>query len=263
MFCSTSDQKKIYYELAGNAQAEKTIVFLNGLSQSTQAWALLTPYFKSQYKILLLDFIFQGNSDKDSPVRDFDQHARDVVDVLKHLKIEKVILVGLSYGSLVSQHLAVNYPAVIDKLILLSTFAQKTPYYKAIELSWQRALDSGGYELLLDVMLPFVLSENYFKNPLIPIDLLKAARKEMVDYQALKKLMQATGERPDYLNQLQKIDCPTLILHGRYDALFNIDMGKAVSDHIKDSKFFIVEKAGHTLNLEEVPQVAQQILSFI
>ena len=63
MFCKTHDGLNLYYEVQGNPSAAKTIVFLNGLSQSTIAWILTIPYFKDNYRIVLMDFIFQGQSD--------------------------------------------------------------------------------------------------------------------------------------------------------------------------------------------------------
>ena len=263
MHCYSTDNKKIFFEILGNEKADKTIVFLNGLSQTTQSWGLMTPYFRDDFRIILIDFIYQGNSDKQCEKRDFDMHASDVLAVINTIGQEKIILVGLSYGSIVGQHFAVNYPERLDKMVLLSTFANKTPYYEAIELSWKRALDLGGYSLMLDVMLPFVLSDTYFQNPIIPIDLLKSARKDLVEATSLKKLMEATAERKDYLKELNKITIPTLVIHGRQDSLFPVYLGKAVSDNIPKSKLIIIEEAGHTLNLESVALVSRHIIDFI
>ena len=264
MVCKTSDNLNIYFEIQGNENAKETIVFLNGLSQSTMSWILTTPHFKANYKIILIDFIFQGQSDKTGDWRSFDQHANDVLNVLNFLKTEKVIIVGLSYGSLVAQHMAVNFPDRISKLILISTFAHKTPYFEAIELSWWRALEFGGYSLMLDIMLPSVLSENYFTNPLIPIDLMKQARQESIDdKQALFKLMRATKEREDYRKKLVTIAIPTIVIQGEKDLLFPVHMAKEVSDSIPKSKLVIIPNAGHTLNLEAVPQMSKVIYDFI
>lgn len=263
MFCKTEDDKSLYFEVLGNLSAQETLVFLNGLSQSTIAWGFMLPYFEKNYRIVLLDFIFQGQSDKTGEMRDFDQHARDVVSILDSLHIEKVSFIGLSYGSLVAQHFSVNHPERVNKLCLLSTFAHKTPYYEAIELSWRRALDFGGYSLMLDVMLPFVLSNSYFTHPIIPIDMMKAARKDLMDAASLHKLMDATHARNDYREQLRNIKAPTLIIHGRQDTLFTVDLGKSVADYIPKSEFVVIENAGHTLNLEEVRLVSETILNFI
>lgn len=264
MICKTSDNLDIYFEIQGNENAKETLVFLNGLSQSTVSWILTTPYFKENYKLILIDFIFQGQSDKTGEWRNFDQHAKDVVTILNHLNEKKVIIVGLSYGSLVAQNMAVNFSEYISKLILISTFAHKTPYYEAIELSWWRALEFGGYSLMLDIMLPSVLSENYFTNPLIPIDLMKQARQESInDKQALFKLMRATKEREDYRKKLTQIVIPTLVIQGEKDLLFPVHMAKEVSNSIPKSKLVVIPNAGHTLNLEAVPQMSKAILDFI
>ncbi len=263
MFIKTEDNKSLFVEVQGNLTSSKTIVFLNGLSQSTIAWGFVVPYFALDFKIVLLDFIFQGDSDKTGEVRDFDQHAKDVISVIDALKIDKAYFVGLSYGSIVAQHIGVNYTNRIEKLILLSTFAHKTPYYEAIELSWRRALDFGGYSLMLDVMLPFVLSNSYFAQPIIPIEIMKSARKDLVDATSLHKLMDATHARKDYRENLKSITAATLVIHGRQDTLFSVDLGKAVADNIPDSEFVIIENAGHTLNLEGVEFVVELIMKFI
>lgn len=264
MFCKTNDGLNLYYEVQGNVSAPKTIVFLNGLSQSTIAWILTTPYFKDNYRIVLLDFIFQGQSDKTGNSRGFDQHAKDVLSVLDEVKADKVIMAGLSYGSLVAQHFAVLFPQRLEKLILLSTFAHKTPYYDAIEFAWWRALELGGYPLMLDIMLPSVLSEDYFKNPLIPIEMMKQARQEVNgEKEALFKLMQATKEREDYRYELQKIKTPTVVIQGEKDLLFPIHMAAEVAKNISNSQLKIIPGAGHTLNLEAISQMSKEIKDFI
>ena len=118
MFCKTTDNLNIYFEVQGNENAKETLVFLNGLSQSTISWILTTPHFKNDYRIILIDFIFQGQSDKTGEWRSFDTHARDVVSVLDYLKIDKAIVAGLSFGSLLAQHLAINIGNRIFKLLL-------------------------------------------------------------------------------------------------------------------------------------------------
>lgn len=264
MFCKTTDNLNIYFEVQGNENAKETLVFLNGLSQSTVSWILTAPYFKNDYRIVLIDFIFQGQSDKIGEWRSFDTHARDVISVLDYLKIDKVIVAGLSYGSLVAQHLAINHGNRISKLLLISTFAHKTPYYDAIELSWWRALEFGGYNLMLDIMLPSVLSENYFLNPLIPIDLMKQTRQEAnEDKQALFKLMRATKERVDYRPELKKISVPTIVIQGEKDLLLPVHMANEVAKAIPNSQFKVIPHVGHTLNLEAVPQMVAIIKDFL
>jgi 3-oxoadipate enol-lactonase len=264
MTCKTDDNLEIYYEIQGNVQSNETIIFLNGLTQSTMSWFFVMQYFKDKYKIVLMDFIFQGQSSKDSEWRNFDQHAKDIKQVLDKENISKPIVIGLSYGSAVAQHFAVLFPERLGKLILISSFAHSTPYFDAVGLGWARALEAGGYNLLLDVMLPNVLSESYFNNPIIPIEAMKEARKEMnQNTEAILNLMRATKERGDYRAELNKITAPTLILHGEKDLLILPHMAYEIHKNIKGSKFVLIPLAGHTLNLEFVPEVCGHVIDFL
>jgi len=264
MYYKTSDNQQLYYELYGKPKSGKTLVFLNGLSLSTVALLPMLNEFVDSYQVILLDLIFQGQSDKKGDVRDFDQHAADVQGLINSLNIKKATLIGISYGSLVAQHFALNYPQQVDKLVLLSTFAHKTPYFEAIEVAWHNALDAGGYSLMFDVMLPTVLGENYFDHPLIPIDTLRAS-KQTINTEAapLKKLMIATQQREDYRKKLGVIEAPTLIIHGEKDALLPVHMAKAVNEAIPGSRFEVIQGSGHTLNLEAIPQTIKLIKEFI
>jgi 3-oxoadipate enol-lactonase len=264
MYYTTSDKQQLYYELHGNSNAGKYMVFLNGLSQSTIAWAFMFPAFEKEYQIILLDLIFQGQSDKNGEIRDFDQHAADIHGLLNSLNIKTATIIGISYGSLVAQNYAVNYPDNIDKLVLISTFAHKTTYFEAIEVAWFNALEAGGYPLMFDVMLPTVLGEEYFNKPLVPIEVLKASKQTTnMDAAPLKKLMMATHQREDYRKKLNAIKCPTLIIQGEKDILLPVHMAKAVHESIPGSVLEIVPDAGHTLNLEAIPQTIKHIQAFI
>ena len=254
----------IYYELHGNMKAPKTIVFLNGLSQSTMSWGLVIPYFKDNFRILLIDQILQGQSDKRSEWRTFDQHAQDVHELISALSIRQPIIAGLSYGSMVAQHYAVLFPNDLEKLILMATLAHKTPYFDAIGHAWWRALEAGGYPLMFDVMLPNVLSENYFKNPLIPISAMKDARLQSgLDASSLIKLMKATQEREDYRPRLKNIKAPSLVMQGDKDTLLPPSFAEEVHKNIPQSNLIIIKDVGHTLNLEAVPEICKHILEFV
>jgi 3-oxoadipate enol-lactonase len=263
MYYTTTDNQNLFYEIRGNHRSEKQLVFLNGVSQSSLAWYQMIKAFEKDYKIILCDFIFQGQSDKKAESRNFDNHAADIFGLLTFLGEKPSTIIGISYGSLVAQHFVLNYPDAVDKLILLSTFAHKTPYYEAIELAWDRALDMGGYPLLLDVMLPTVLSEGYFNNPLIPLFNLKSTRTGNTDGTALRKLMKATKDRGDFRGKLTAVNKPTLIIHGEKDLLLPAHMAMEVAKAISGSQLEIIPGAGHTLNLEAAVETIELILPFL
>jgi 3-oxoadipate enol-lactonase len=258
------DTTELYFELQGNPDSDTTLVFLNGLSQSTLSWAAIAPAFYEKYRVLLLDLVFQGQSGTAGKFRSYDEHAADVFHLLNAQVKGKIILCGLSYGSAVAQHLIVNYPGAFTGAVLLSTFAHNTALFNAIGESWISALHAGGYPLMLDIMLPVVLGRSYFEKPLIPITTLKEARiGRDLSNDGLLKLMEATNVRGDYRKKLENVKVPVLVVQGEEDLLIPPSIAKEVADHIPGAGFIIIEKAGHTLNLEAIPQVISILKKFI
>jgi 3-oxoadipate enol-lactonase len=258
MFFKTSDGFQLFYDYRLSDNNNPVIVLLNGLTQSTVSWYGVSQFLEPHANVLMLDFVLQGQSDQNSPERDFSRHAADVAELMNHLHCYPATIAGISYGSLVAQHLAVEHPEVVRKLVLISTFAHKTPIYKAIELSWKNALQLGGYELLLDVMLPYVLGQGYFSNPLIPIDVLKNMRKEnQPQISSLTKLMWATENRKDYLNELSGLKLPVSIIQGEADLLFPVYFAEAIQAVIPGSELHIIRGKGHTLNLEAISELSE------
>lgn len=268
------DGQEMYFEIQGKAEATTTLVFLNGLSQSTASWLGIAPAFYAECRVVLLDFIFQGQSTKGGGFRTYDQHAADVYDLLTSSpgpfsegeggQKSKIVICGISYGSAITQHLLVNYPGFFSGGILLSTFGHATSHFNTIGESWVNALLAGGYALMLDVMLPVVLGKSYFEKPLIPISTLKESRLGRdLDTESLLKLMKGTDVRGDYRAELKKIKVPVLVVQGEEDFLIPPAIAKEVADNIPGSEFVVIEKAGHTLNLEAIPQTVQLIKKFL
>lgn len=254
----------LHYELHGNADAPVTLVFLNGLSQATVAWSAVAPAFASDYRIVLLDLVFQGQSGKAAEFRTYDGHAADVEHLLETLGLENIVLCGISYGSAVAQHILVNHPGRYKGAVLLSTFGHNTPIFLSFGHSWASALRTGGYPLMLDVMLPVVLGENYFEKPLIPIETLKETKiGSAPEAESLLHLLRGTEARGDYRSKLPAIKAPVLVAHGELDILIPAKVAQEVADLIPGAGFEVIPGVGHTLNLEAIPQTIGVLRSFL
>lgn len=259
-FFGLKDGNTIFYQYHSVSGNVPTLVFLNGLSQSTLSWGGVTPAFIGSYNVLLLDLVFQGRSSALGAARSYDQHAQDVNELVNFLGVPQPVLCGLSYGSAVAQHALVQFPDVYRGGILMSTFAHNAGAFNAMGESWKSALRAGGYPLLLDVMLPVVLGASYFEKPLIPIQTLKEMRiSNNLSAENLFKLMEATERRGDFRPQLKKVETNVLVIHGEEDLLIPVTTAGEVAKHLTKSELVVIEKAGHTLNLEAIPHLTRLI----
>lgn len=257
------DGLNLYYEIHGNTEATQALVFLNGLSQSTAAWGGVVRALGNNYKLVLVDLLFQGQSDAAPEYRTFEGHAADLAVLLKALALPETIVVGISYGGAVAQRFLVNYPELVQGGVLLSTFPYKDAYFDAIGYSWKQALLAGGYPLMLDVMLPFVLGRSYFLNPIITIEDLKNSKAgQSPSTENLLKLVRATEESGNYLEKLKKVQLPVLVVQGEEDMLCTPEMGRAMYQALPNAELEILPGIGHTLNLECIPDLAQLLNTF-
>ncbi len=255
---------KLYYEYYLFDENLPTVVFINGLSQSTAAWALTRFYLGTPGNYLFMDNFFQGQSDKEGDFRTFEEHAAETVELCQKLKIQKIIPAGISYGSAIAMRIIVNYPEYCEKAILMSAFAYKTTLFDTIGHSWKRALEIGGYDLMLDVMIPNVFGMPYFDKPVIPLDQLRAMRSGLNEQTAaLLKLMQATEVSGDFLERLRYVKMPVLILQGELDILTTPKMARDIKYAIQGSELRILEGKGHSLNIEAALEVASCVRQFV
>lgn len=263
-FFALPDGNRMFYQFHSVNDDLPTLIFLNGLSQSTTSWGAVTPAFTGKYNVLLIDQVFQGKSTAEGEARTYDQHAVDVTSLAKSLEIRYPVLCGLSFGSAVAQHALVQFPDFYRGSVLMSTFAHNVPVFNAIGESWKSALKSGGYALMLDVMLPVVLGATYFEKPLIPIQTLKEMRiGNNVSTENLFKLMYATETRGDYREKLRGVKSNTLIIHGAEDLLIPVAVASEVADRIPFAELIVLDNVGHTLNLEAIPQITKIIGEYL
>lgn len=254
---------RMYYEIRGNTDSKyPPFVFLNGLSQSTQAWlGVIQKDFGGEFTCILVDLIFQGQSDSAESFKSFEEHASDLHHLLSQLHYQTYHIVGISYGGAVAQRFIVKYPEKVTQAYLISTFSTRNEYFDTIGLGWKKALICGNYELMFDVMLPFVLGKSFFANPLIPLETLKMSKKGMSPAsEDLLKLMEATEKSENFLPQLTTCKVPCVIIHGEEDILCTPAMGEEISKHLPKNELIILPKVGHTLNLEAIGSL-QKILA--
>jgi pimeloyl-ACP methyl ester carboxylesterase len=113
------DGAEIAYHRIGNG---RPLVVLNGFAATSADW---DPSFiqrlASSNQLILLDNRGIGRSTDDGQPFDIAKLADDAARVIEVLGIERVNVLGWSMGGFIAQTLALQQPARINKLILLST----------------------------------------------------------------------------------------------------------------------------------------------
>jgi pimeloyl-ACP methyl ester carboxylesterase/RimJ/RimL family protein N-acetyltransferase len=111
------DDLKIYYEDSQNNL--EPILFLHGNNEDHTYFKIVKDYFANDYRLIFIDSRDHGLSSKSDDNLDFDVMSNDVLNVLKKLEINKVNIIGFSDGASIALNLALNFPSLINSLVLV------------------------------------------------------------------------------------------------------------------------------------------------
>lgn len=254
--------KKIYYETYGIG---KPIVLLNGIMMSTISWLIFKDALCANNQLILVDFLDQGRSDKmeDTP------YTQDIqVEVLKalfdELKVNKVNLVGISYGGEVALQFAVKYEDYIDKMVLFNTTAKTTPWLKDIGVAWNR---SAGDPLdYYCTTIPVIYSPKFYNEKSEWMNIRKTLLTEKVFNQKpfMDSMVRLTesADNHDVTSKLTSIKIPTLIVSCENDYITPMPEQKKLHELISSSELVVLPSTGHGSMYERPVLFIALILGF-
>ena len=114
---------KMYYELHGKG---KPLVLIHGGGSTIQTtFGRTLPPFAVRYRVVAVELQAHGHTSDRNVEESFQQDAADVVALLEYLKIQSPHFIGFSNGGHTAMQIAISYPAVVDKLVLISSFYKR------------------------------------------------------------------------------------------------------------------------------------------
>lgn len=104
------------------------LLMMHGLTANAHAFdGLVVAGLFPDYNVVSVDLRGRGLSDHPAFNYTQEDHAKDIIGVMDHLKAEKVLLLGHSFGGYLGFYLATNYPERVEKLIVLDAAAKMNP----------------------------------------------------------------------------------------------------------------------------------------
>ncbi|MDO4543139.1 MAG: alpha/beta hydrolase [Clostridia bacterium] len=255
--------KKIHYKSFGEG---KPIVLLNGIMMSTNSWAPFIDSFSADNRLILLDFLDQGLSDRMTEPYTQDLQAEVLAALLTHLDLEKASIVGISYGGEVALKFAIAYPDMVDRLLLFNTTARTSEWLRDIGRGWNLIGESGNGEAYYNVTIPVIYSSGFYQRE---IAWMKRREKQLVPlfsdaaWQAAMKRLVDSAESHDCVKDLGKISAPTLIVTCTEDTLVPRVEQDVLAKEIKNSSYVSIIGSGHASMYEKPLLFSTLVLGFV
>ncbi|WP_170753621.1 alpha/beta fold hydrolase [Ruegeria lacuscaerulensis] len=115
-FFTTTDGKKLYFEDTGSGIP---VFCLAGLTRNTQDFSFLAPQM-TDHRMIAMDYRGRGQSDYDPDHSNYNvlREAHDAIELLDHLGLERVSVIGTSRGGLIAMALAASHPERLAAVVL-------------------------------------------------------------------------------------------------------------------------------------------------
>jgi pimeloyl-ACP methyl ester carboxylesterase len=278
--------------LQTNGQARPVVLLIMGLGMQLVAWppALVQGLVDAGYRVVRHDNRDMGLSQHFdhlgkpnvmwasvkyklgltiTPPYSVQDMALDAVGVLDALQIDKAHIVGVSMGGMIAQRVAIAAPSRVLSLtsIMSSSGARGLPQAKP---SVVRALFSRPKSSALEAVADYYV--NFFKiigSPGFPTDPVETRERILLGLKrsyhpegTLRQMVAiaADAKRPE---ELAKITCPTLVIHGNDDPLVPYGNGVDTAKRIKGAELISIAGMGHDLPPGVVIKILEKILPFV
>ncbi|MBE1557077.1 alpha/beta fold hydrolase [Sporosarcina limicola] len=252
-YLKAKDGIYIHYECYGEGEP---LVFIHGLGASSDMYKPQVDYFQEHFKIILIDLRGNGKSgllecDVESVL---NKQAEDIKELLRFLEIRSAIFIGVSYGGVLIQQVAIKFPEIVKSLVIVDSFCDTSidSYQKLFAMV-------GAHQTWIlhapKKWLAKLTKSSYKKWP-------KACREmegiilNMRTYET--KLQRKAINRIRFNEQLSKVKIPTLCLVGDHTKLGK-KMMEQVSSCIQNSELKVIENSFDPSNLCQ-PKVFNKIV---
>lgn len=249
---------QLHYSVEG-PEDRPVIVFSNSLGTDFRVWDRLVDRFDERYRMVRYDKRGHGLSEMTPAPYAMDDHVGDLIGLLDHLRLDSVVVCGLSVGGMIAQGLAARQPERMRAMILMDTAAK----IGTAEM-WNdriKAIEAGGIEVLADPIMERWLSATFRaekpEETLVWRNMLTRTTRD--GYLGTSAAIRDT----DFTESTKKIAMPVLGIGGSEDGSTPPDVVRGTIDLIAGGRFKLVEGAGHLPCVEDPDKVAALITGFL
>lgn len=271
-YITSPDGVRLFYKVVG--KGPETLVVLHGGPGNTMLSVL--PDFEplaKEHTVIYYDQRGNGRSDlvENTKQLSISKHIEDIEAVRQHFNLDKMNLLGNSWGGLLASFYALKHPDRVNRLILhspaspsYSILRTSTPFiYQRIprdRLSLFRSMSIPA--LWLSSNDPLTLCRRFYEllRPVYFSDTARAERMhgdvcagpiEAVRRQLSvnKTIWESLGEW-NLVPELASLRAPTLVIHGSYD-MIPIESSIAWAEAIPNARLLVINDSGHMTHIEQ------------
>jgi 3-oxoadipate enol-lactonase len=231
--------------------------------------------FRKHFRVITYDARGLGLSRDSGDAYTLRTVADDAVAILDHLKIGRSHVLGLSFGGMVAQEVAISHPRRVQRLVLAATTPLGgervvTPAIRKafgipqdVDLSSIEARQYANHQVEMKDAGPIILRLS-FNNPFLPWVLSRMAKRRgtppLGDGASQQTKASATA---DTIKRLHLIQARTLVMVGTRDRIVGPEPSQVLASRIPNATLHLVRGASHAFNFEAPWRFNRPVVRFL
>lgn len=260
---------RIHYQEAGEENAPP-IILIHGFISSNIIWShVLRPLAQAGFRAIAPDLPGYGYSDKPRDAQyTIAEQASAVVGLMDRLGIRKAVIVGASYGGAIAATIALDYPARVEKLVLVGAVTNDDPKKKFL-------LRVSCLPVIGDVTTPLFLGsrwilrkrmEDMYRRMGRPInEKMVASRHHLLAAAHTHRAMIRTARRWSATRverEAPLIRQPTMLVWGDQDDHIPVENAFRLRDAMPNAKLVVFRNCGHLPPAENPEKFVEALAEF-
>jgi pimeloyl-ACP methyl ester carboxylesterase len=263
----------VVYRIAG---AGPPVVLVHGMLNSSSHWQSVALDLAREHTVIAPDLI--GHGDSAAPRGDYSlgAHAASIRDLLTALGVERATLVGHSLGGGVAMQFFYQFPARVERLVLVSSGGlghEVSPMLRTAALpGMSGVLSLAAHPRLLGAMWATgsrlrrvgVRHGAYVQAVARALRPLEQPQAREAFLQTLRAVIDVQGQRVSATDRLYLLESmPTMIVWGERDNTIPLQHGRSAHEAIPNSRFRTLAGAAHFPHLEDPDALVRVLREFL
>ena len=237
--------------------AKPSVVFIHGAGFDHSVWTLFARHFsRHNWNVLAIDLPGHGRSSGEV-LSSIEAMSDWIIDILDHLELPRVALVGHSMGSLITLETAAKMQERAVKVVLIGSIAPMPVSDPILDATANRPGSAHSMLTSFSFSKRNLMGGNPNPGMWMVSDSMRRYEEEI--QAALDVDMRACNAYRNGLEAAAMITAPSLMIHGDADRLTPLRATQTLQAALNDARFCVVPGAGHSLMVEDPNLVLDQL----
>ena len=241
---------------------KRVLIMIPGLGDGMMTVKGKALFFAGAYRMFAKDFkvyLFSRKNELEEgcSIRDM---ARDLKFAMDQLGIKKADVMGVSQGGMIAEYMAIDYPEVVNKLILVVTVGRQNDCIQSNVKRWIALAEQNRYgEAMKDITVRMYTKEyiQKYRFMLNVVGLFPGPKNKKRFLRMAKSCIEHS-----LFEELKQIKVPTLVIGGERDQTVTGEASIEIAEQISNCELHMYKNYGHGL-YSEAGDFNQRVYNFL